>query len=560
MVNYTDALSGPVTGGEGNQGSYLSIFGTNFGAASGLGTTTKVYIGGVEVANYRYVGPAKVAAKLGLQQLTVQVGNLGNPTAGQALPIKVVVGGVTSNLTNTFTPNPGRILFVALNGNDSTAVAGDITKPWRYLQTSSRGGAYSALRAGDHIVIRGGNWSDTGFETAWLRFRDAAQKGSLPTGASGTGWIHITAYPGNINGNAIEDVHYSTPGSAKGGIHGPASAYYGTTGEYVSISNLRMDVSATASSDAAPINLQSAGGNWRVVNNELGPWPSSINSKAAGVAGHGNNVKVLGNRIYGMACVGALENHGVYADSGASDWEIGFNHIHDITGGNLIQFFDNLGAAGNNYSGMPPNWQGFTGMQIHHNWLDGSAKYGLNMADGVISGAIWNNVITRANYAGLRINTVSKNMNMTVAFNTFYDNDRTTSGSGNAQVLNTWGNYSPTGTIRVYDNIFAAGPSTVRGSTHYENTGSADGYLDFKRNLYWDNGYGWGGFSRDTLAIVGDPKFANATNGNLTLGTGSAALDKATQAIPVTVTDDLSGAVARPIGGVSDLGAYEKVH
>lgn len=260
-----------------------------------------------------------------------------------------------------------------------------------------------------------------------------------------------------------------------------------------------------------------------------------------------------------MACVGALENHGVYADSGASDWEIGFNHIHDITGGNLIQFFDNLGAAGNNYSGMPPNWQGFTGMQIHHNWLDGSAKYGLNMADGVISGAIWNNVITRANYAGLRINTISKNMNMTVAFNTFYDNDRATSGSGNAQVLNTWGSYSPTGTIRVYDNIFAAGPSTVRGSTHYENTGAADGYLDFKRNLYWDNGYGWGGFSRDTLAVVGDPKFANATNGNLTLGTGSAALDKATQAIPVTIIDDLSGAVARPMGGVSDLGAYEKV-
>ena len=382
---YTDTLSGPVSGGEGNQGSYLSVFGTNLGSAAGLGTTTKVYIGSVEVANYRYLGASK-AAKLGLQQLTVQVGNLGSPALGAALPVKVVVNGVVSNVNHTFTPNPGRILFVALNGNDSTAVAGDITRPWRYMQTSSRGGAYATLRAGDHIVVRGGNWSDVGFETAWLRFRDPAQKGSLPTGASGTGWIHITAYPGNVNGNRIEDVHYSTPAGQKGGIHGPASAYYGTTGEYVSISNLRMDVNANATSDAAPINLQSSGGNWRVVNNELGPWPAAINSKAAGVSGHGTNVKVLGNHIYGMHCTGAQENHGIYADSGASNWEIGYNHIHDITGGNLIQFFDNVGLAGNNYSGLPTGWVGFTGMQIHHNWLENSSKYGLNMADGIVSG------------------------------------------------------------------------------------------------------------------------------------------------------------------------------
>ena len=54
----------------------------NFGSA--LGTGTKVFIGGVEVANYRYLGTAKVGAKLGLQQLTVQVGSLGNAALGMA--------------------------------------------------------------------------------------------------------------------------------------------------------------------------------------------------------------------------------------------------------------------------------------------------------------------------------------------------------------------------------------------------------------------------------------------------------------------------------------------
>ncbi len=557
IVSYTDALSGPVTGGEGNQGGYLSIFGSNFGATNGKGTATKVYIGGVEVANYRYLGSAKVGGKLGLQQLTVQVGNLGNPTPGLALPIKVVVNGVASNVNNTFMSNPGRILFVALNGNDSTAVAGDITKPWRYLQTSSGGGAHGVLKAGDHIVIRGGDWSDIGFDGAWLRFRYPQQEGSAPTGASGTGWIHITAYPGPGTGNTIEDVHYSTPAGVKGGIHGANSAYYGTTGDWVSISNLRMDVSAQATSDAAPINLQYSAGPWRVVNNELGPWPAAIHSLAAGVAGHGNGTKVLGNHIHDIACTGALENHGIYADSGASNWEIGYNWIHDITGGNLIQLYDNVGLAGNNYVGFPSGWVGFTGMQLHHNWLDGSGKYGLNMADGIVSGAIWNNVIAHSTYAGLRINTISKNMDLTVAFNTFYDNDRVVSGSGNAQVLNTWGNYNPSGTIRIYDNIFAAGSDTVKTSSFYANTGNADSYLDFKRNLYWDNAYGWGGFSRDTLAIMGDPKFTAATGGNLTLATGSLAVDQGTQAVAISVTDDITVRVSRPQGGAKDLGAYE---
>jgi hypothetical protein len=562
LVMYTDALSGPVTGGEYNQGAYLSIFGKNFGT-TGLGSTTRVYIGGVEVGNYRYLGLSKVGAKLGIQQITVQVGNLGNPAMGQPLPVKVVVNGVSSNTNNTFTPNPGRILFVAQNGNDSTAVPGDITKPWRNLQTSTRGGAYATLRAGDHIVIRGGNWTDTGFDTAWLRFRDPAQEGSAPTGAAGTGWIHITAYPGQINGNAIEDVHYSTPASMKGGIHGANSAYYGTTGDWVSISNLRIDVNAQAQSDAAPVNLQYSVGPWRVVNNELGPWPSTIaapnNAKAAGVSGHGANTRVFGNYIHDIACNGALENHGIYVDSGGSGWEIGYNWIQNITGGNLIQFYDNVGLAGNNYGGFPAGWLGFTNMQVHHNWMDGSNKYGLNMAGGILTGSVWNNVIMHSTFAGLRVDTISKNMDMTFAYNTFYDNDRVFSGTGNAQVLNTWGNYNPSGTIRIYDNLFAAGPDTLRSSTYYMNSGNADYYFDFRRNLYWDNGYGWPAFTRDTLAVYGDPKFMAAGSGDLRLGTGSAAVDKATQAVPINVTDDFTSTVPRPQGSANDLGAFEKM-
>ena len=133
QVYYTDIVSGPNSGGENDKGVYLSIFGKNFGS-SGLGSTVKVYIDDVEVDNYRYLGASKGRADI--QQITVQVGALGNPTPGAALPIKVVVNGVESNTDKTFIVNPGRILFVDnLAGNDSTAVPGDITKPYRYVQT-----------------------------------------------------------------------------------------------------------------------------------------------------------------------------------------------------------------------------------------------------------------------------------------------------------------------------------------------------------------------------------------------------------------------------------------
>jgi len=559
FVDYTDIVSGPVSGGEKGNGAYLSLFGTTFGSASGLGTRTQVFIGESEVANYRYLGPSKVSSKQGLQQLVVQVGALGNPVLGEPLPVKVIVNGVSSNVDHTFTPNPGRIFFVALNGNDDTGVADDIDRPYRHLQTPSNGGVAALVKAGDTVVIRGGNWSDIGYDNSWFRFRYTNQQGSRPTGAKGTGWIHFTAYPGPVDGNAVEDVHYTTPAKMRGGFQGANSAYYGTTGDYVSISNLRMEVDANASSDAAPVNLQYSQGPWRVVNNELGPWPAAIHSLAAGVSGHGDGTVVFGNHIHDIACTGASENHGIYADSGASNWEIAHNWIHDITGGNLIQFYDNVGLAGNNYTGFPKNWVGFTGMQIHHNWLEVSGKYGLNMADGIVSGEIWNNVVKGALYAGLRINTISKNMNMTVAYNTFYDNDRLASGSGNAQVLNTWGNYNPTGIIRVHDNIIAAGPGTLKSSTYYENRGDADGYLDFRSNLYFDNAYGWSAkFSRDPAALFGNPVFANPGADDFHLSTGSPAIDTGEVTVPaVTPLDDFTSALARPVGPTNDIGAYE---
>lgn len=567
-MSYTDALTGPLSGGEGDQGGYLSIFGTNFGSAAGMGSSTRVYIGGAEVANYRYLGAAKVVGKLGLQQLTVQVGKLGGAALGQALPIAVVVDGVSSNLDNTFMPCSGRVLFVALSGNDSTAAANDITHPWRYLQNkASAQGAYFASRACDHIVIRGGNWSDTnGWDTTWMR---AAQSSNARNGTAAA-WIHITAYPGPINGNAIEDVHYTTPAGASGGIAGPWSAIAGTSGEYWSISNLHIEVSGGASRDAAPINFQYTAGPWRVVNNELGPWVAgnSATLNAAGVAGHGNGMKVLGNHIHNIAGTSELQNHGLYGDTTAQNWEVAYNWIHDVSGGSLVQFNDNEGGAGSYALPHGGTWAGFVGMRVHHNWLENAAKYGINYNDqgsvkaGTYEGQHWDNVIIGTALPPLRINSTQPTQRLWFAFNTIYNAMTASSGSGNAMVRAEGSSAEAGVANKFYDNIFVFGPNTVSGTQWFADVGSTQASTtsyDFKRNLYYASGQSPRAPSTigDTTALLGNPLFTTAAAGDFSTQPGSPARKAATPLPPgFDVLDDFTGRQLRANAGPTDIGAF----
>ena len=52
-VLYTDIESGPNTGGESNNGAYLSIFGKGFGADL---SQVRIYVGNGEVARKMYLG------------------------------------------------------------------------------------------------------------------------------------------------------------------------------------------------------------------------------------------------------------------------------------------------------------------------------------------------------------------------------------------------------------------------------------------------------------------------------------------------------------------------
>lgn len=424
VIAYLDITAGPTHGGEHGKGVYLSIFGRNLGQIGAHGRTS-VRIGGVEVDSYRYLGRSH--GRSDITQLTVQVGQLGNPRPGIPLPVEVVVDGVASNSNYSFTVQPGDILFVDnVTGDDRTAQRNDIAKPWRHVQTSSGEGALEQARPGDVVVLRGkAVWSDKGRNARWFRFRHT--HGSRPTGARGSGYVAILAYPG-------ETVRFHpTPGS-QGGIHGiDANAFPGMS-QWIVISGLIIEGGDRTVQDG-PVNLQVHSDHWRIVNNEIGPWQAENGTHAreahsGGIAGNGTDVAILGNDIHDIG--GNTLNHCIYMDSGSTDVEIAFNHIHSCTGGNIIQLYDNLGA-------YP-----LSRISIHHNLLHDGGRYGINVADGTESTFVWNNVMYSTALASLRLNVAPPDAaRFVISYNTFASPNQRSQGN-NGALLNTWkgGNWS----------------------------------------------------------------------------------------------------------------------
>lgn len=531
-ILYTDALAGPNSGGENGKGMYLSIFGKGFGN-SGMGKAIKVFIGDAEVDNYRYLGASR--GRPDVEQITVQVGALGNPKPGVPLPVKVVVNGAASNTDHTFTVQPGDFFFVSTTGNDATGVKNDVTHPFRSVQTPSEGGVLALVSPGDVIVLRGGanvTWSDVGFENRWFRFRRTT--GSEPTGAKGHGYINIVAYPN-------EDVRYVPPPGTSGGIHGVGDNYPQFS-DWILISGLHIESVASTASDGGPVNLQAASDHWRVVNNELGPWPApeSAGCKAGGAVGNGKHVAILGNHIHHIG--GGRQNHGIYLDSNSTDIEVAYNSIHDIANGNLIQTYDNIGGAP------------LSDIRVHHNVLYNGGRFGLNVADGTRSFSAWNNVIYNTALAGVRLNVnADAGTNISIVHNTIYDTNLVESGE-NAPIVNTWN--VGKGTAVIKNNIIAVTPKS-RGSEYFVSSAEASA-IRLEHNLWF--GRRKGPPSQDKNPVGGgdrkEPRFANVARGDFSLLHDSPAIDQGEGSAPFPIGNDFASS-ARPADGRPDVGAFE---
>jgi len=525
LILYTDLASGPTSGGENNKGTYLSIFGINFGS-TGLGTTVKVYIGGVEVDNYRYLGASK--GRPDVQQITVQVGSLGGAAAAAVLPVMVSVNGVNSNTDQTFMVNPGRILFVDnVNGNDSTAVVNDITHPYRHVQTSSTSAAaFGAMQPGDVIVMRGTGtpWTDLGNGGYFIKFY--TKGGSQPTGASGTGPVAVIPYP-------TEDVFIDMANGSgvTGGISSVDTQNY-SGGNWVTIADLRIE----SGGNSGVVNLQIGSKNWRVVNNEITAATATNSALAGGITGNGPNSFWVGNHIHNIAGGSNQENHAMYID-GDGSYEIAYNLVENVTGGNGFQIY----VDGTNGSNSANN------VNLHHNTIHDVSKHGINIADGSTSNIrVWNNVVYNTSYAGLRFNTTSLT-GAKIYNNTFY-NTNSNGSSSYGPITNDWNLTSSS--LDLENNIFW--PS--HNAKYWGGDSGLPSSVGTNTNNLW---YGGTGSTGDAHAVSGNPAFVTAgTDFHLT--SASPAVDSGSSTVSSVVTTDYDLTPRpQPSGGQYDVGAYE---
>ena len=523
QVLYTDVTSGPTSGGEGNNGMYLSIFGRNFGSSL---SNVQVSLGGHAVASYLYLGPSR--GRPDVQQLTVQVGSLGGAAQGTALPIDVIVGGVSSNTNLSFTPNPGRMLFVSHSGNDATAVPGDINHPYRYVQNGSDG-AFDVAKAGDTIVLMGtplngaaitsdptpaaNAWTDS-YQGYFLRFINL--DGTAPTGAAGTGPVRLIAYPD-------QDVYIYVPYTGTSGMKGAITGIdttntYFKGGRYVTIADLHVE----SGGPGGVINEQIAGDHWRVVNNELTAKTGSTdpNDLAGGITGNGTNSYWVGNNIHDIYGGSPMEMHGIYID-GDGSYTIQYNIIDKVTDGSGFQVFVNGGNGSTSCCSAPG------GLQFNHNIVANTAKYGINIADGSQGGLVYyDNLVYNSGVSCLRFNT--NTLQGAKIYNNTFFNCGTTYGA----VDNDW--TLPSDALDMENNIFYAGAGQPYAAGSVGMGGSIG---TITNNLFYN---GTGSPAWDAHPILGDPLFVSASttapdfhlqSGSPAIGTGSTAV------VPVVTTD-----------------------
>jgi hypothetical protein len=586
-IVFTDLKGIKLVGGINNRGDWIRFFCYSPGRASNLGQTNgcKVMIrdplggstgtdtGWHEVAAYWHLKTSPTFVRNQLVEVCVQPGNLGgNMVTGRSLDAKLVVNGVDSNImTGVFIVQVGNFWYVDPSiGNESTGAANDPTKPFKYPQVWT-GSTFTGLCSksnfgpGDTVVLRNTDGTDhtsqNGYNSRYFRlaraqagsWSPAVGGGTTPTSSPNTGWITFYGYPG-------EDPHGKF--SQGGGIHGSESSFAAAGwGKYIQISNFSMELTAGAASDGGMVYLQNGGDYWRAVGNKLGPWPSTIagGNRSASITGQGQNGFLAGNECFGINGL-TQEAHGIYmggagnagdAFIGATkNTEICYNWCHDIYAGTGIQFnWQGTGAGDTQY---------FTGNSVHHNYIENTFKYGVNVGDSSQSCDVFNNVMVNIGLNPIRLQTSNVTLTINIYCNTCYGWN--TRGSiADAAVFTEA--FADLGVVNIDHNIFAANGSRSTSNSWYANGGAGDSAIKMKENIWWDfktSGGLTGVPSKDSaFGKSVNPNFTDLTSSPPNL-TRTAGADMVQSEVQAAVTDFL-GIIRGGAGAHKWIGAYEGV-
>jgi hypothetical protein len=347
-LRFSDLESGPNTGGEGNLGAFVTVYGTGFGATRGTSTVT---VGGGAVANYPIWLNNKITFQLGAAAATGS--------------IVVNVGGVASNGL-PFTVRTGNIYFVATQangGNDSNP--GTFASPWRTILK-----AKDTIAAGDIAYIRNGvtQATEESFNAAV----------NIETSGTAARPKALIAYPGATATIGSPNVS----GSLWMGLRVPNLGIAAT--DWV-IAGLRL-----FGETALDIGGMGSGSHrWRVIGNYISCPQGDGPTGCVGVA-DAHFTKFFGNEVTdtGDPPATSKQYHAVYFTTDSNNFEVAWNWIHDNRTCNAIQAHSSPvgGSSGFNQYGI----------SIHDNRIHGDNCSGINLAtvdpsQGAVS--VYNNLI-----------------------------------------------------------------------------------------------------------------------------------------------------------------------
>lgn len=349
VVLFTDLDSGPNTGGESNQGAWVTIYGQNFGSTQGSSSVT---VGGGSVAAVKFWSATKIAVQLG--------------AAATTGPVVVNVGGILSNTSVNFTVRAGNIRCVSTTGSDS----GDGLWPncWRTVSAAVHSAAFLP---GDIVYVRTGvatqgtdPYSAAGGNgTLSIRRSSPQQPGALGRP------LALVAYPGETvmigavtDSTAIEVKNYSDENAT-----------------YWTIANFHLQgVTAMGISGGTAGNT-----GWRVIGNDM-YCPNFVS--ATGDGGRGSDACFEADLSHGMVFygnrvhdVGANTNpsklgHAVYWSTDSNHIDAGWNEVGPSNACRGIQFHSSPISSGDGTGHQQYD------ISVHDNYIHDVRCDGINFA------------------------------------------------------------------------------------------------------------------------------------------------------------------------------------
>lgn len=502
VIFYSDLDSGPNTGGENNLGVYVTVSGRNFGATRGSGYVT---VGGGQVANYPVWTDTKIVVQLG----------------GAAASGNIVVTSGTGETSNglPFTVRAGRIFFVSPSGTGS----GSVTRPMSPYKVTNK------IRAGDTYYFRAGTYSGTYSGTSWQTNNYSfgpEQRGTA------TSPVALVGYPGEV-ATLIAPAGRNNIGFATG------DAAAGMVGAYTTIANLTLIGGNGCISGGGFYSFAKSGApGVRVVNNILSATYTD-NTMSGLIVFQADHWRIWGNEIKDTGTTPPINNnHAIYVTVASSDVDIGWNYLHNLRMGHVIQVHtDSVVGGARCYT--------FTDVRIHDNVITATNiddSRGINVGHTCPDsyGAIYNNILYHLgqNFSAIAMYTGT----WKVYNNTLYDI--------HADPM-VW--VAETGVADVRNNIFYSD-----GASRYVGVagGVSWSQMTLSNNLYY--GYhGQNAFpTRETNNVTADPLFQNPRAGDFHLKPKSQAIDHGSDDVASIVKRDHDG-VLRPQGKHFDIGAFE---